>query len=71
MFFLFLLSLIHDGCDTPLLFKLIPAVVHLGMLLRWFSPDSLVEIASFKVENLRADSDKQLIILIDQESRVP
>ncbi|XP_009783999.1 K(+) efflux antiporter 6-like isoform X2 [Nicotiana sylvestris] len=24
---------------TPLLFKLIPAVVHLGVLLRWFSPD--------------------------------
>ncbi|XP_010262181.1 PREDICTED: K(+) efflux antiporter 6-like isoform X2 [Nelumbo nucifera] len=25
---------------TPLLFKMIPAVVHLGILLRWFSPDS-------------------------------
>ncbi|XP_043721474.1 K(+) efflux antiporter 4 isoform X4 [Telopea speciosissima] len=25
---------------TPLLFKLIPAVVHLGVLLRWFSSDS-------------------------------
>ncbi|XP_052182352.1 K(+) efflux antiporter 4-like isoform X4 [Diospyros lotus] len=24
---------------TPLIFKLIPAVVHLGVLLRWFSPD--------------------------------
>ncbi|XP_071911088.1 K(+) efflux antiporter 4 isoform X2 [Coffea arabica] len=24
---------------TPLLFKLIPAVVHLGVLLRWFPPD--------------------------------
>lgn len=29
---------------TPLLFKLIPAVVHLGVLLRWFPPDSLVEV---------------------------
>jgi hypothetical protein len=29
---------------TPLLFKLIPAVVHLGVLLRWFSPDSAVEV---------------------------
>ncbi|XP_057799715.1 K(+) efflux antiporter 4-like isoform X2 [Salvia miltiorrhiza] len=28
---------------TPLLFKLIPAVVHLGILLRWFSPESQVE----------------------------
>ncbi|XP_038986311.1 K(+) efflux antiporter 6-like isoform X4 [Phoenix dactylifera] len=25
---------------TPLLFKLIPAVIHLGVLMRWFSPDS-------------------------------
>ncbi|MQL97072.1 hypothetical protein Taro_029752 [Colocasia esculenta] len=24
---------------TPLLFKLIPAVIHLGILLRWFAPD--------------------------------
>ncbi|XP_019457786.1 PREDICTED: K(+) efflux antiporter 6-like isoform X2 [Lupinus angustifolius] len=55
---------------TPLLFKLIPAVVHLGVLLRWFSPDSLVEIASFKVENLRTDSGKQRIILMDHESHV-
>ncbi|CAL0322542.1 unnamed protein product [Lupinus luteus] len=55
---------------TPLLFKLIPAVVHLGVLLRWFSPDSLVEIASFKVENLRTESGKQRIILMDHESHV-
>ncbi|XP_058074078.1 K(+) efflux antiporter 6-like isoform X2 [Magnolia sinica] len=25
---------------TPFLFKLIPAVIHLGVLMRWFSPDS-------------------------------
>lgn len=29
---------------TPLLFKLIPAVVHLGVLLRWFSPDISNEV---------------------------
>ncbi|CAL5400164.1 unnamed protein product [Camellia sinensis] len=29
---------------TPLLFKLIPAMVHLGVLLRWFSPDIQNEI---------------------------
>ncbi|XP_010656208.1 K(+) efflux antiporter 4 isoform X2 [Vitis vinifera] len=29
---------------TPLLFKLIPAVVHLGVLLRWFSPDVPSEV---------------------------
>ncbi|KAL7240032.1 hypothetical protein ACSBR2_005822 [Camellia fascicularis] len=30
---------------TPLLFKLIPAVVHLGVLLRWFSPDIQNEVS--------------------------
>ncbi|XP_027065480.1 K(+) efflux antiporter 4-like isoform X4 [Coffea arabica] len=29
---------------TPLLFKLIPAVVHLGVLLRWFPPDVSNEV---------------------------
>ncbi|KAL0394160.1 UNVERIFIED_CONTAM: K(+) efflux antiporter 6 [Sesamum latifolium] len=29
---------------TPLLFKLIPAVMHLGVLLRWFAPDSQNEL---------------------------
>lgn len=52
---------------TPLLFKLIPAVVHLGVLLRWFSPDSAVEIG-YKVDNLRSDSGKQRVVLIDQEA---
>lgn len=45
---------------TPLLFKLIPAVIHLGVLLRWFSPDSSqIEIA-YKGDNLRSDSLKRL-----------
>ncbi|KAL0017598.1 hypothetical protein SO802_004667 [Lithocarpus litseifolius] len=52
---------------TPLLFKLIPAVVHLGVLLRWFSADSSVEIG-FKGENLRSESGKQRVILIDPGS---
>ncbi|EOY30488.1 K+ efflux antiporter 4 isoform 1 [Theobroma cacao] len=42
---------------TPLLFKLIPAVVHLGVLLRWFPPDGPSEIG-FKGDSLRADSAK-------------
>ncbi|KAG6626320.1 hypothetical protein I3843_15G034800 [Carya illinoinensis] len=50
---------------TPLLFKLIPAVVHLGVLLRWFSPDGSLE-SGFKGENLRSESMKQRTILIDQ-----
>ncbi|KAL5769072.1 hypothetical protein ACOSP7_015628 [Xanthoceras sorbifolium] len=48
---------------TPLLFKLIPAVVHLGVLLRWFAPDSLIEIG-FKGDTLRIDSGKQRVTLI-------
>lgn len=51
---------------TPLLFKLIPAVVHLGVLLRWFSPDSPSEIG-FKGENLRSESAKQRIALITKD----
>ncbi|KAK2987731.1 hypothetical protein RJ640_016829 [Escallonia rubra] len=51
---------------TPLLFKLIPAVVHLGVLLRWFSPDSQSEVG-FKGENLRSDSSKQRIALISKD----
>ncbi|GMI84302.1 K+ efflux antiporter 4 [Hibiscus trionum] len=43
---------------TPLLFKLIPAVVHLGVLLRWFPPDSQSEIG-FKGDSLRLDNGKQ------------
>ncbi|XP_059639968.1 K(+) efflux antiporter 6 [Cornus florida] len=51
---------------TPLLFKLIPAVVRLGVLLRWFSPDSQSELG-FKGENLRSDSAKQRIALISKD----
>lgn len=32
---------------TPLLFKLIPAVVHLGVLMRWFPPDASIEVTHF------------------------
>ncbi|XP_020261844.1 K(+) efflux antiporter 4-like isoform X1 [Asparagus officinalis] len=41
---------------TPFLFKSIPAVVHLGVLLRWFSPDSSQAEMGYKGENLRSDS---------------
>ncbi|KAG8375661.1 hypothetical protein BUALT_Bualt10G0123500 [Buddleja alternifolia] len=50
---------------TPLLFKLIPAVVHLGVLLRWFTPDG-PEIG-FKGDILRSDSTKQRIALISKD----
>ncbi|XP_042965446.1 K(+) efflux antiporter 6-like isoform X3 [Carya illinoinensis] len=50
---------------TPLLFKLIPTVVHLGVLLRWFSLNSSVEIG-LKGDNLRSESAKQRAISINQ-----
>ncbi|XWS17386.1 hypothetical protein CRYUN_Cryun33cG0063100 [Craigia yunnanensis] len=48
---------------TPLLFKLIPAVVHLGVLLRWFPADSLTEIG-FKGDSLLADSAKRITSMV-------
>ncbi|XP_068333934.1 K(+) efflux antiporter 4-like [Pyrus communis] len=48
---------------TPLLFKIIPAVVHLGVLLRWFSPDSLSEIG-FKGDSFRSDSAKRFAMML-------
>ncbi|KAM7509655.1 hypothetical protein LguiA_020108 [Lonicera macranthoides] len=48
---------------TPLLFKLIPAVVHLGVLLRWFSPDLPNEIG-YKGDIKRADSAKRITVLV-------
>ncbi|QHN96667.1 Actin-depolymerizing factor [Arachis hypogaea] len=53
---------------TLLLFKLLPTVVHLGVLLRWFSPDSSLEIGYIKVDILCSESGKQRITLMDQES---
>ncbi|KAG0492157.1 hypothetical protein HPP92_005555 [Vanilla planifolia] len=41
---------------TPLLFKMIPAVIHLGILLRWFPPDSNPAEVVYKGENHRSDS---------------
>ncbi|XP_024166478.1 K(+) efflux antiporter 6 isoform X3 [Rosa chinensis] len=52
---------------TPFLFKLIPGLVHLGVLLRWFPPDGAVEIG-FKGDNLRTDIGKQRVILMVRES---
>ncbi|MBA0839076.1 hypothetical protein Goarm_004845, partial [Gossypium armourianum] len=53
---------------SPLLFKLIPALLHLGVLLRWFSPEreSSIEVG-IKGDNLRSDSGKHRITLMVQE----
>ncbi|XP_030448329.2 K(+) efflux antiporter 4 isoform X1 [Syzygium oleosum] len=48
---------------TPLLFKLIPAVVHLGVLLGWFTPDSPSEIG-YKGDSLRAESAKRITFMV-------
>lgn len=48
---------------TPLLFKLIPAVVHLGVLLRWFSPDIPIEIG-FKGDIMRTDTAKHITLMV-------
>ncbi|KVI01204.1 Cation/H+ exchanger [Cynara cardunculus var. scolymus] len=47
---------------TPFLFKLIPAVVHLGVLLRWFSPDTEM---LFKGELMRSDTAKRISLMVD------
>ncbi|VAI77494.1 unnamed protein product [Triticum turgidum subsp. durum] len=49
---------------TPLLFKMIPAVVHLGVLLRWFSVDSNQVELGLKGEVLRNDSGKRINLII-------
>ncbi|KGN66226.1 K(+) efflux antiporter 4 isoform X2 [Cucumis sativus] len=48
---------------TPLLFKLIPAVVRIGVLLRWFSPDGFSEIG-FKGDAFRTDGAKRITLVI-------
>ncbi|KAL6226664.1 hypothetical protein ACLB2K_000625 [Fragaria x ananassa] len=50
---------------TPLLFKMIPAVVHLGVSLRWLSPDSLSEIG-YKGDSFRSDSAKRISFLVQE-----
>ncbi|KAF6175322.1 hypothetical protein GIB67_021827 [Kingdonia uniflora] len=49
---------------TPLLFKLIPAVVHLGVLLRWFSPDISQTEIGYKGDVLRVDSGKRITLMV-------
>ncbi|KAJ4890959.1 K(+) efflux antiporter 4 [Raphanus sativus] len=48
---------------TPFLFKLIPAVVHLGVLLRWFSPDNSTEIG-LKGDLYHLESAKRISLMI-------
>ncbi|XP_066370490.1 K(+) efflux antiporter 4-like isoform X3 [Miscanthus floridulus] len=49
---------------TPLLFKMIPAVVHLGVLLRWFSVDTNQVELGLKNDVLRMDSGKRINLIV-------
>ncbi|KAJ6814853.1 K(+) efflux antiporter 4-like isoform X1 [Iris pallida] len=49
---------------TPLLFKLIPAVIHLGVLLRWFSPDTNQTEIAYKGDSIRADNGKRIALMV-------
>ncbi|RWR73570.1 K+ efflux antiporter 4-like protein isoform X1 [Cinnamomum micranthum f. kanehirae] len=49
---------------TPLLFKLIPAFIHLGVLLRWFPPDTSQSEMGFKGDSLRSDSAKRITLMV-------
>ncbi|KAJ6815957.1 K(+) efflux antiporter 4-like isoform X1 [Iris pallida] len=49
---------------TPLLFKLIPAVIHLGVLLRWFSPDSNQTEIAYKGDSICADNGKRITLMV-------
>ncbi|OAY64883.1 K(+) efflux antiporter 4-like isoform X1 [Ananas comosus] len=49
---------------TPLLFKLIPAVIHLGVLVRWFSPDTQMIEMSYKSDSLWVDSAKRINLMV-------
>ncbi|KAM0944713.1 putative cation/H+ exchanger, sodium/solute symporter superfamily [Dioscorea sansibarensis] len=49
---------------TPLLFKLIPAVIHLGVLLRWFPPDNSQNEMVFKADSIRTDSGKRIVLMV-------
>ncbi|KAL6519167.1 K(+) efflux antiporter 4 [Orobanche gracilis] len=48
---------------TPLLFKVIPAVVHLGVLLRWFSPELTPEIG-LRGDIMLAESAKHISLMV-------
>ncbi|KAG9152502.1 hypothetical protein Leryth_016417 [Lithospermum erythrorhizon] len=51
---------------TPLIFKIIPSVVHLGVLLRWFPLDSQSELG-YKGDLIRTESNKQRIAIISKD----
>ncbi|WOK96984.1 K(+) efflux antiporter 4-like [Canna indica] len=51
---------------TPLLFKLIPSVIHLGVLLGWFTSDG--SELGYKGDHLRSDATNKRITLMVQGS---
>ncbi|KAH7307255.1 hypothetical protein KP509_22G051700 [Ceratopteris richardii] len=53
---------------TPLLFKFIPVIVHLGILMGWFSSVDITS-AEVKGENHHSGSNQQLIVNVQSSQR--
>jgi Kef-type K+ transport system membrane component KefB len=54
---------------TPLLFKMIPSIVHLGVLMHWFAPDGsqsdvISPMVSFKGENHHSGGTQRVFLTI-------
>lgn len=49
---------------TPLLFKVIPVIMHLGMLMGWFSSESTPTEVFIKGENLHSGSAQQFVVSV-------
>eukprot|EP01018_Ginkgo_biloba_P001538 Gb_19622 [translate_table: standard] len=47
---------------TPLLFRMIPGIMHLGMLMRWFSPDSSQSEVTFRSESIHSGSTQRIVL---------
>lgn len=54
---------------TPLLFKFIPIIMHLGILMGWFSSDSTSTEVLIKGENHHSGSGQQLIVSVQGSQR--
>jgi len=49
---------------TPLLFKMIPSIVHLGVLMHWFAPDGSLSEMGLKGENHHSGGTQRVFLTI-------
>eukprot|EP01018_Ginkgo_biloba_P016915 Gb_25292 [translate_table: standard] len=49
---------------TPLLFKMIPAIMHLGVLMHWFPPDGNQTEVVLKGENFPSGSTQRIVVTV-------